>query len=114
MLVGEAAQSGPVGGKVSASRAGQFFASAEAGIPKGEEIGHGDRIEQSVFEFEDAPGLSRRSFQCRTLHRAGDQEVATPKNGVDGDASLLVGERGGEAVRQAGSWLRKHRAPVAA
>jgi len=31
MLVGEAAQSGPVGGKVLASRAGQFFASADGG-----------------------------------------------------------------------------------
>jgi len=30
MLVGEAAPSGPVGGKVLASRARQFFASAEA------------------------------------------------------------------------------------
>ena len=30
MLVGEAAPSGPVGGKVLASRASQFFASAEA------------------------------------------------------------------------------------
>jgi len=30
MLVGEAAPSGPVGDKVLASRAGQFFASAEA------------------------------------------------------------------------------------
>ncbi len=29
MLAGEAAQSGPVGRKVLASRAGQFFASAE-------------------------------------------------------------------------------------
>ena len=30
MLIGEAAQSEPIGGKVLASRAGQFFASAEA------------------------------------------------------------------------------------
>jgi len=29
MLVGEAPQSGPVGGKVLASKAGQFFACAE-------------------------------------------------------------------------------------
>ena len=30
MLIGEAAQSEPIGGKVLASRAGQVFASAEA------------------------------------------------------------------------------------
>ena len=55
MLVGEAAPSGPVGGKVSASRASQFFASAEG-------LGPLCRRQCRLPEFHSCP--SRRSDGC--------------------------------------------------